>query len=162
MDVFVPHDHRYYPFYCWYDFESILSQNHLPENGEKFSFTSKHIPLSVGIASNIANFEDLICFVSEGNETALVQKMVDYMEKLLDAAHAILQERYEYVFDALAISPNCRSENLLKEFDAFIREFPILGYNSSKYDLLLIQTILIRELVKKIDYVIKKANTYSV
>ena len=46
--------------------------------------------------------------------------MVDYMEKLSDAAYAILQERYEYVFDALAISPNCRSENLLKEFDAFI------------------------------------------
>ena len=67
----------------------------------------------MGIASNIPNFEDAICFVSEGNETALVQKMVDYMEKLLDATYAILQERYEYVFDALAISPDCRSENLL-------------------------------------------------
>ena len=74
----------------------------------------------MGIASNIPNFEDPICFVSEDNETVLVQKMVDYMEKLSDAAYAILQERYEYVFDALAISPNCRSENLLKEFDAFI------------------------------------------
>ena len=86
--------------------------------------------------------------------------MVDYMEKLSDAAYAILQERYEYVFDALAISPNCRSEKLLKEFNAFIRELPILGYNSSKYDLPLIQTILISELVEKIDFVIKKANTY--
>ena len=36
----------------------------------------------------------------------------------------------------------------------------MLGYNSSKYDLPLIQTILIRELVEKIDFVIKKANTY--
>ena len=160
IDVFVPHDQRHYPFYCCYDFESILRQNNLPENGEKLSFTSKHIPLSVGIASNIPNFEDPICFVSEGNETVLVQKMVDYMEKLSDAAYAILQEKYEYVFDALAISPNCRSENLLKEFDAFIQELPILGYNSSKYDLPLVQTILIRELVEKIDFVIKKANTY--
>ena len=160
IDVFVPHDQRHYPFYCCYDFESILSQNNSPENGEKLSFTSKHIPLSVGIASNIPNFEDPICFVSEGNKTVLVQIMVDYMEKLSDAAYAILQERYDYVFDALAISPNCRSENLLEEFDAFIRELPILGYNSSKYDLPLIQTILIRELVEKTDFVIKKANTY--
>ena len=113
IDVFVPHDQRHYPFYCCYDFESILSQDDLPENGEKLSFTSKHIPLSVGIASNIPNFEVPICFVSEGNKTVLVRKMVDYMEKLSDAAYAILQERYEYVFDALAISPNCRSENLL-------------------------------------------------
>ena len=111
-------------------------------------------------ASNIPNFEDLICFVSEGNETVLVQKMAHYMENLSDAAYAILQERYEYVFDALAMSPNCRSENLLKEFNAFIRELPILGYNSSKYDLPLIQTILICELVEKIGFVIKKANTY--
>ena len=64
------------------------------------------------------------------------------------------------MYDALASSPNCRSENLLKEFDAFIRELPILGYNSSKYDLPLIQTILFRELVEKIDFVIKRANTY--
>ena len=137
-----------------------VSQNNLPENDEKLSFTSKHIPLSVGIASNIPNFEDPICFVSEGNETVLVQKMVDCMEKLSDAAHAILQERYEYVFNALAVSPNCCSENLLKEFDAFIRELPILGYNSSKYDLPLIQAVLIRELVEKFDFVMKKANTY--
>ena len=114
----------------------------------------------MGIASNIPNFEDPICFVAEGNETVLVQKLVDYMEKLSDAAYAILQERYEYVFDALAMSPNCRSENLLKEFDAFIRELRILDYNSCKYDLPLIQTILIRELVEKIDFVIKKVNIY--
>ena len=139
IDVFVPLDQRHYPFYCCYDFESILSQDDLLENGEKVSFTSKHIPLSVGIASNIPNFEDPICFVSEGNETVLVQKMVDYMEKLSDAAYAILQERYEYVFDALAISPNCRSENIKKKFDAFIRELPILGYNSPKCNLPLIQ-----------------------
>ena len=103
----------------------------------------------MGIASTIPNFEDPIRFVSEDNETALVQKMVDYVEKLSDAAYAILQERYEYVFDALAISPYCRSENLFKEFDAFIRELPILGYNSSKYNLPLIHTILIRELGEK-------------
>ena len=88
-----------------------------------------------------------------------MQKTVDYMEKISDAAYAILQERYEYVFDALAISPNCRSENLSKELDAFIRELLIVDYNISKHDLPLIQTILIRELVEKTDFVIKKANT---
>ena len=114
----------------------------------------------MAIASNIPNSEDPICFVFEGNQTVLVQKIVDYMEKISDAAYAILQERYQYVFDTLAISPNCWSENLSKEFDAFIRELSILGYNSCKYDLPLIETILIRALVEKIDFVIKKANTY--
>ena len=137
IGVFVLHDQRHFPFYRCYDFESILCIDDLPENGEKLFFTSKRIPLNVTIVSNIPNL-DPICFVSEGNHTVLVQKMVDYMEKISDAANAILQERYQCVFDALAISPNCRSENLLIEFDAFIRELPILGYNSSKYDLPLI------------------------
>ena len=70
----MPHEQRRYPFYCCYDFESILSQDDLPENGEKLSFTSKHISLSVVISSKIPKFEDLICFVSEGIETVLVQK----------------------------------------------------------------------------------------
>ena len=100
IDVFVPHDQRHYPFYCCYDFESILSQNNLPENGEKLSFTSKHIPLSVGIASNMPNFEDPICFVSEGNETVLVQKMVDYMVGIsvyLEAKLHILKFFYHFL-----------------------------------------------------------------
>ena len=66
------------------------------------------------------------------------------------------------MFDALAISPNCRSENLLKEFDVFIRELPTLGYNSSKYDLLLMQTILIRELVEKLILRLKNQTLISV
>ena len=142
IGIFVPYDQRHYPFY-YYDFESILSQDDLPENSKKLSFTFKHIPLSMGVASNIRNCEDSIRFVSEGNETVLVQKIVDYMKKISDAAYAILQERYKCAFNALAISPNRRSENLLKECDAFIQEILILGYNSSKYDLPLIQTILI-------------------
>ena len=56
VGFFVPLDQRHYPFYCCYNFESILSQNDLPENGEKLSFSSKHIRLSVGIASNIPDF----------------------------------------------------------------------------------------------------------
>ena len=99
---------------------------------KNFLFLPNTFFLSVAIAFNIPNLEDPICFVSEGNQTVLVQKMVNHVEKISDAAYAILQERYKYVFDALAISPNYWSKNLLKEFDAFTLELPILGYNSSQ------------------------------
>ena len=78
IGIFVPHEQPHSPFYCCYDFESILSQDDSSKNGESFPFTSKHITLSVGIAFNIPNFEDPISFVSEGSEAVLVQKMVDY------------------------------------------------------------------------------------
>ena len=38
IGIFLPHDQRHYPFYCCYYFESILSQDDLPKNGEKLSF----------------------------------------------------------------------------------------------------------------------------
>ena len=63
IGIFVPRHRRHCPFYCCHDFESILSQDDSPENGERLSFTFKHISLSVGIASNIPNFEDLICYI---------------------------------------------------------------------------------------------------
>ena len=60
----------------------------------------------------------------------------------------------------LRTSQNCRSENLLKEFEAYLKELTILGFNSASYDLNLIKPLLIQELLGKINFVIKRANAY--
>ena len=48
----------------------------------------------------------------------------------------------------------------MKEFDLYCRELIVLGFNSSSYDLNLVKPVLIEHLLNKIDFVIKKANTY--
>ena len=48
----------------------------------------------------------------------------------------------------------------MKEFDSYCRELIVLGFNSSSYDLNLVKPVLIEHLLNKIDFVIKKANTY--
>ena len=46
----------------------------------------------------------------------------NYLNKLSNAALEILQSKYQHVFEALRTSQNCRSENLLREFEAYLKE----------------------------------------
>ena len=85
---------------------------------------------------------------------------VDYLNNISDAAFEILQRKYQHVFEALRTSQNCRSENLLKEFEAYLKKLTVLGFNSASYDLNLIKPRLIQQLLGKINLVIKRANAY--
>ena len=160
IGISVSQNIRHYPFYACFDFECYFSSESLPKNGEMVSFEARHVPISVGIASNIPGYEEAVCYISDGNEGNLVKKMVDYLNKLSDAAFEILQSKYQYVFEALRTSQNCRSENLLKKFEAYLKELTVLGFNSASYDLNLIKPLLIQELLGKINFVIKRANAY--
>ena len=86
--------------------------------------------------------------------------MLDCLGELSDRAYEILCEKFSYVLEALEQSPNCRKENLTKQFYNYLRELIVLGYNSSNYDSNLIKPKLIEHLVNKIGFVIKKANNY--
>ena len=158
IGIRVPPEDRHYPFFACFDFETFFSKENLPSSGPKLSYEVRHVPMSVAIASCIPGKEDPVCFVSEGD---LVKKMLDYLENLADAAYSILKEKFQYVFDALETSENCRKEKLTKEFDAYLQELIVLGFNSSSYDLNLIKPKLIEHIYEKIDFVIKKANNYQ-
>ena len=148
------------PFYAYYDFEAYLYRDQLPENGPKLSFEARHVPMSVGIASNVPGFEEGKCFITSGNERELIKNLIDYLESVSLSAYRLVKEKFKPAFEALESSENVRKENLMKEFDSYCRELIVLGFNSSSYDLNLVKPVLIEHLLNKIDFVIKKANTY--
>ena len=86
--------------------------------------------------------------------------MLKYLEEVSNAAYEIMKRKFVGVFQALELSKNVRKENLTKEFEAYCREFIVIGFNSASYDLNLIKPTLIQQLLGKIDFVIKKANNY--
>ena len=96
-----------------------ISQENLPGNGPKLSFKARHVPLSVVIATNVPNFENGVCFVTNGDENDLVQKMFKYLEDASNAAYEIMKRKFDYIFQALELSENVRKENLTKEFKAY-------------------------------------------
>ena len=161
IGIRVPPEDRHYPFFACFDFEAFFSKENLPSSGPKLSYEVRHVPMSVAIASCIPGKKDRVCFVSKEDEGDRVKKMIDYLEKYNRRRLFDFKEKFRYVFDALETCENCRKEKLTKEFDAYLQELFVLGFNSSSYDLNLIKPKLIEHIYEKIDFVIKKANNYQ-
>ena len=159
IGICVHANERLFPYFA-YDFKAYFSQENLPGSGPKLSFEARYVPLSVGIATNVPNFENGVCFVTNGDENDLVPKILKCLEDASNAAYEIMKRKFDCVFQSLEISENIRKENLTKEFKAYFRELIIIGFNSAFYDLNLIKPTLIQQLLDKIDFVIKKANNY--
>ena len=114
------------------------------------------MPLSVGIATNVPNFVNGVCFVTNGDENDLVQKMLKFLEDASNAAYEIMKRKFDYAFQALELSKNVRKENLAKEFEAYFRELIINGFNSASYDLNFNQTNTDTAAIGKINININK------
>ena len=160
IGIQVPKQDRFYPYYACYNFKAYLYRDQLPENGPKLSFEACHVPMSVGIASNVPGFEEGKCFITSGNEKELIQNLIDYLEAISLSVYRLVKEKFRPTFEAMESSENVRKENLIKEFDSYCRKLIVLGFNSSSYDLNLVKPVLIKHLLNKINFVIKKANTY--
>ena len=83
IGICVPANERIFPYFACYDFEAYFSQENLPGNGPKLGFKASHVPLSVGIATNVPNFENGVCFVTNGDENDLAQKNVEIFRKCI-------------------------------------------------------------------------------
>ena len=57
-------------------------------------------------------------------------------------------------------SENVRKEKILNEFNCYCKKLVVLGFNSASYDLNLIKPTLIQILLKDIQFVIKRTNSY--
>ena len=158
IGICVPANKRFFLYFVCYDFEAYFSQVNLSENGPKLSFETRHILLSVGIATNVPNFESGVSFVTTGDENDLVQKMLKYWEDALNAVYEIMKRKFDCVFQALQFSENVRKENLIKEFEAYYQELIVIEFHSASYNVNLIKPTLIQQLLDKINSAIKKAN----
>ena len=111
IGIVVPHCDRYFPFFACYDFEAYFSKKQI-SNSSMLTLDACHIPLSVAVASNIPGYESGVCFVTEGSEEELVQKLVDYLETLSEVSYKFLLEKFNYVFEQLERSRRRRRHRL--------------------------------------------------
>ena len=88
---------NFFSYFTCYDFEDYFSHESLPENGSKISFEARHVPLSVGIATNVPNLENGVCFFINGDENNLLQNMLKYLEDAPNAAYEIMKRKFDCV-----------------------------------------------------------------
>ena len=56
-DISVPLKDRFFPYFMTYDFESILQKQNSSPDTQKLRWEERHIPISVGVGSNVPGFE---------------------------------------------------------------------------------------------------------
>ena len=179
---------RYYPYRATFDFECFFTGDKLPADTDHVQWMARHVPLSVSVASNVPGYEPAQCYITDGDSDKLVADMMDHLTAISDAAFESLKPSYESVLDKLKMlkeewdsaEEECgleEAENedevarknrtnpfkkLLDQLFSWLRQLPVIGFNSGHYDLNVIKKFYIPYMVKNndIQFVIKRQNTF--
>ena len=170
---------RYFPFRATFDFECYFSDERLPVNSDKLQWSARHVPLSVSVASNVPGYEPAQCYVTDGDSDKLVADMMDHLTAISDAAYESLLPLYADVLEELKTRKEAWDEEeeeeengkktvnpcktLEKQLQTWLRQLPVIGFNSGHYDLNVVKKFFIPYMLKgndKTRFVIKRQNTF--
>ena len=179
-------DLRYYPYRATFDFECYFNDERLPPDSDRVQWSARHVPLSVSVASNVPGHNDAQCYVTNGDSDKLVEDMMAHLITISDAAYesllpsykdvlACLKERAS-VWDEIAATAHQDDQNeekrvnpyktLERQLQAWLHQLPVIGFNSSKYDLNTIKRFFVPLLIRNSDaeqascFVIKRQNYF--
>ena len=139
---------KIFPYRATFDFESFF----LPLNSstEKTQLLNEHVPASVAITSNVPGYEEPMCFVTDGNAQHLIDRFLSYLEEISNVSRLLIEQTYAPVvaeIDQIISTEKRRveagekpcllkyAEKLKSKFQRWMRQFVVLGFNSSGYDL---------------------------
>ena len=182
---------RFYPYRATFDFESFFTGDTLPADTDHVQWVARHIPLSVSVASNVPGYEPALCFVTDGDADKLVGSMMTRLNTTSDAAFASLLPLYADVLADLDARKHAWEEveakaqkkgkeinpyeKLIQQLLGWLRQLPVIGFNSGRYDLNVVKKFFIPYLLKpskqddndaddeaadEIRFVIKRQNTF--
>lgn len=153
-------DH-YPPHFIVYDFEAMLVQAD-EQHGPRTRHTAQHVPVSVSICDSLTN--EVKCFINESPKQLLVE-MFDYVHEVADKIKAWNEKKFAPIIKA--VEANAEKERAAgekwvddtKKLDC-IRQIPLIGFNSGKYDVNLIRNHLFEVLGNDIKHSIKAGSGY--
>ena len=169
---------RYFPYRATFDFECYFSDERLPVNSDTLQWSARHVPLSVSVASNVPGYEPALCFVTDGDADKLVGCMITRLNTISDAAYESLLPLYADVLEELKTRKEAWDEEeeeedgkktvnpcktLEKQLQTWLRQLPVIGFNSGHYDLNVVKKFFIPYMLKgndKTRFVIKRQNTF--
>ena len=68
---------------------------------EKLTWDAKHIPLSVSVCSNVPDYDQPKCIVSDGDSKQLVKEMLEQLVKISQKSYALLRKEFNFLFEAI-------------------------------------------------------------
>nr|XP_054750818.1 uncharacterized protein LOC129256682 [Lytechinus pictus] len=181
--IFVEEERRYFPYFATFDMESYLEkfENNIDSNvtpTDKLMFTSRHIPMSMSINSNVPGYREPYCQVSDGDCQKLIDDSILYLLEVSKHSFSLLESSYEDVIEKLDEkiqeferwqkanneTPHKAThlQRLKERFMNHITELPVVGFNSGRYDINAIKQYLYPSLLQfdSVDYVIKRNHNH--
>ena len=167
---------RYYPYRATFDFECFFTGDKLPADSDRVQWIARHVPLSVSLASNVPGYEPALCFVTDGDADKLVGCMMTRLNTISDAAFASLLPLYadvladldarKYAWEEEAEEEEAEGgrnnpyKTLTGQLLGWLRQLPVIGFNSGKYDLNMIKRSFVPLLISNNAAVIKRQNNF--
>ena len=106
----VPLEVQFFPFFAFFDFESILDKTSSTKEGENTEILSEHRPVSFAVASNVcseecwhpisescglcANFKEAECVV-DSDVQSLIKKFIEILRKHQTTSQKYMRERFK-------------------------------------------------------------------
>ena len=139
-------DKYVYPYRATFDLEALQVPvvDGEKRQSETTQYVGRHVPMSVSVCSNVPGYVEPRCFVSDGEPQRLVDQMMDYLREIARRAFSLLKDEFEESYEDI---PGDRPD-LKKVLDTYLRQLPVIGFNSSSYDLNLIKSYLFGYLIR--------------
>jgi len=97
--IYCSPDKQHYPWYSFYDFESMLVKNPT-KYGKKLVFTCTHQPVSVSVCSNVEGYTQPFTLVNEEPDI-LITNFVDYLYDIQRKTVELAEARWSDVIEKL-------------------------------------------------------------
>ena len=146
---------NFFPYFTTWDLESFQTAVTNYSELARLQWLAEHVPASISVASKVPGYENAHCFVTTCDSKQLVSEFVRYIFEISDTSYPLLKEKFENVFSELDVMLNNLPDEdeegkaqlfkLKKKFDLFLKEMPVLGFNSSRYDINVIKQFLFKE-----------------
>ena len=97
----VPEHLKFFPYRATFDFECMFTPETDLNDTEKLTWDAKHIPLSVSVCSNVPDYDQPKCFVSDGDSKQLVKEMLEHLVKISEQSYDLLRKEFNFLFEAI-------------------------------------------------------------
>ena len=137
--VEIPPHLRFYEYRVAFDIECFLSQETNISDTERVSFSHRHELASISICSNVPDFEDPACLISDGSPRKLVKDAIDYMNEISTKASELQHDKFaEYLGEI----DELENVALQEKFEEYMSQLPVLSFNGEYYSISQIHTKL--------------------
>ena len=101
--IIVSEEACYFPYRATFDFECYFDKEKAEElkSTEKLNWRSAHVPLSVSVCSNVPEYQEPKCFVSNGDPKEFITEFIQYLVSISTKSSSLLREQCADIFEAL-------------------------------------------------------------